>query len=570
MNRSKGSSVLFALGVSAVLWLALTLLTGVPASAEGDSVLFATPNGTGTVCSRAAPCSISAAVNKAASGDSVYLGAGTYHGSGGAVISITKSLALLCGWNGSSTAGVIRDPAAYRSVIDGQGQRRGIFISTTGPVGVDGCVIIRGTASMAPNKGAGGGIYSADAVPLLMNNVITACTASLATGSNGVGGGVFVANASGGYISHNWLQDNWASASGSGHGGAIALSQVRHVTLDQNTLLHNAGSITNGLGYGGGLYIEQSSDVLISANEFRNNAAQVGYCAATLGSFGGGVLFGLSDHITLTNNLFFDNHASLTSRGTGGALAFSMAGYVLVRHNQIDSNTASNGSGQVRGDGGGIAVEYCHQLAIEQNTIVRNQASASFMGFGGAIHLGGATHFTLTNNLIADNNASREGGGLSFESDVNEPVTGTLLHNTFARNTSGSGSGQDAIHAEMAEVHLTGMNNLFYFHRYAVFGGAGAAITLTRSLYFGNTLADTGGGGVVDISPIRGADPLLKSNLRLRTGSPAIDAGVNAGVTVDLDGDPRPMGSAPDIGADEATVTVLRVYLPVLGKAQRP
>ena len=35
-------------------------------------------------------------------------------------------------------------------------------------------------------------------------------------------------------------------------------------------------------------------------------------------------------------------------------------------------------------------------------------------------------------------------------------------------------------------------------------------------------------------------------------GSAAIDRGVDAGVTTDIDGDPLPIGPAPDIGADEA------------------
>jgi hypothetical protein len=39
-------------------------------------------------------------------------------------------------------------------------------------------------------------------------------------------------------------------------------------------------------------------------------------------------------------------------------------------------------------------------------------------------------------------------------------------------------------------------------------------------------------------------------NFRLRTGSPAINAGANRGLTVDLDGRPRPVG-LPDLGCYE-------------------
>jgi hypothetical protein len=40
-------------------------------------------------------------------------------------------------------------------------------------------------------------------------------------------------------------------------------------------------------------------------------------------------------------------------------------------------------------------------------------------------------------------------------------------------------------------------------------------------------------------------------SFRLKDGSPAIDKGVNAGVTIDLDGKPRPVGTKPDLGAYE-------------------
>lgn len=40
-------------------------------------------------------------------------------------------------------------------------------------------------------------------------------------------------------------------------------------------------------------------------------------------------------------------------------------------------------------------------------------------------------------------------------------------------------------------------------------------------------------------------------SFRLRSGSPAIDKGVDAGISIDLDGHPRPVGTKPDFGAYE-------------------
>ena len=63
------------------------------------------------------------------------------------------------------------------------------------------------------------------------------------------------------------------------------------------------------------------------------------------------------------------------------------------------------------------------------------------------------------------------------------------------------------------------------------------------------------------------ADPLLISvqagDLHLAQGSPCIDAGdARAAPLTDIDGDPRPQGRAPDIGADERGAWTL--WLPAL------
>lgn len=565
MRRSPARSVLLALTVTLLLFAALTSLTRAPASADGAAIYYATPNGTGTACTRAAPCQPNAAVSKAAVGDSIYLAAGTFTGSGGAVISITKSLALLCGWNGSATGGVIRDPDIYRSVIDGQGQRRGIFILTSGPVGIDGCTIIRGAATMSPNIGQGGGILSASAVPLFTNNVISGCVGSNRAASKGVGGGIYLVNApAGGTIAYNTLRDNRAATDGEGSGGAIALSLVEGLALRQNTLLHNAASLGGGVGYGGGLYIDHGRSVLVEDNQIQQNAGGAGSGAAS-GSNGGGVAILFSTYITLADNALRGNIAGPVDDGTGGAVSAIGGGGIWLYDNLIDDNTASSGPDSSIGRGGGVATNSVAGIVIERNTVVRNVASESGPGYGGAFYISRLTSFTLTNNLIAENDAANQGGALMCDTGGTLPVTGTLLHNTFAHNET-HGSGQYAIHTDTGRVTLRAVNNLFYDNGCAVHGGPGADIILTRSLFFGNEAADTCGTGVVNQLQLTGLDPLLKSNLRLKVGSPAIDAGVDAGVSVDIDGDPRPFGSAPDIGADESTVNVIKVYLPVLGR----
>ena len=74
---------------------------------------------------------------------------------------------------------------------------------------------------------------------------------------------------------------------------------------------------------------------------------------------------------------------------------------------------------------------------------------------------------------------------------------------------------------------------------------------------------DTGGAGTVIVTNDYTGDPaFLTDGYRLNFSSEAIDKGVDAGVTKDIDSFPRPCGFAPDLGADEITC----LYFPVILK----
>ena len=55
--------------------------------------------------------------------------------------------------------------------------------------------------------------------------------------------------------------------------------------------------------------------------------------------------------------------------------------------------------------------------------------------------------------------------------------------------------------------------------------------------------------------------PNLDTAFHLSPGSAAIDVAADVGVAIDIDGDSRPIGDQPDIGADEAP---LWVFLPLV------
>ncbi|MBC7337194.1 MAG: hypothetical protein H5U01_13150, partial [Clostridia bacterium] len=150
-----------------------------------------------------------------------------------------------------------------------------------------------------------------------------------------------------------------------------------------------------------------------------------------------------------------------------------------------------------------------------------------------------------------------------------EPVTGTLLHNTFAANDKGSGDGRIAIHLNDPYVTLTLTNNLIYSHTYGVYVVTNSTVRLDHTLFYANSEGDTGGlGTIINSSPITGQDPLLTADYHLGPASPAIDAGVDAGVTTDIDGESR--DASPDIGADECAISEMEIYLPLVMRNYRP
>jgi hypothetical protein len=543
-----------ALGLALTLLLLMALSSPLRMARAASSDLFVATGGGGD-CSQGNPCDLQTAMSTATDGDTIYVAGGVYTNTGGAVITATKSVTLYGGWDGKNATPVVRDPEAYVTTLDGEGQRRVIHLD--GRLGaitptVDGFVIANGNAAHASsNSGRGGGIHSLGATPIIANNVISNNVAGPSDADGrAYGGGIYLNNPDGtAVITANQIISNVANANGQGHGGGIYLSGASKAQVMNNVVLSNTAVLTGNRGHGGGIALSSSPDVMMTGNEIAYNVTYRG--PTWQSNDGGGVYCSSSHDLTFRDNVVRHNVVNKNATGgTGGGMQLWSCYRAKIAHNRFEGNASS---GQNSGSGGGLYTYAARDLTLEANRFVDNHAYR-----GGGLYLGHNTWFTMTNNVVAKNVGDREGGGIAFEARSDEPVTGTLVHNTFAANDRGSYKGRVAIHLNEPYVTLALTNNLIYSHTYGVYAVATSTVRLDRTLFYAHSISDTGGQGTItNTDPITGQAPRLTADYHLWCESPAIDAGVDAGVSTDIDGDARPYdgdkdGTATmDIGADE-------------------
>ncbi len=202
----------------------------------------------------------------------------------------------------------------------------------------------------------------------------------------------------------------------------------------------------------------------------------------------------------------------------------------------------------VTADGNRVVSCADNGLRAEASAAVRLTANQVFSaGVGLAVR--GGSRFTLTNNIVA--------APLTGCVELGSVPAGHLLHNTLVGNKDSGGPGGIGINI-LTPMTVTLMNNIVASHTVAISAAVGSAVEARYTLWWGND--DQPPGGTVLLLPPKFVAP-GRLDYHLRPTSPAIDAGGPAGVPVDVDGDPRPIGPAPDLGADE----VWRfIYLPLV------
>jgi fibronectin-binding autotransporter adhesin len=433
-----------------------------------------------------------------------------------------------------------------RAATGVMGNGGGIFVRSSTPVTIEhnhlqNNYALDGTAVPTMTSKGGGIYYSGNptGIASIHDNLIRANAAT--NDETGAGGGMYLTDLiDPSSISGNTVEDNRASWSLEGHGGGIYLNDSTATVADNQVFNNTAasGGPTGGLGNGGGIYI-QSGGGLVKNNVITQN---IGLVAVTGGlSYGGGMVI-TNSLVTVQDNLIAKNSAATApgSAGAGGGI-YVYDGAPTITGNHVLTNSASGGA---IGSGGGLYLDQTRPH-LDGNTIVDNHAVGSVWGRGGGVRIALCPAFTLTNNIVARNEANDRGSGIAITADS----AGTLAHNTVAENTAGDGIGVYVNSSSSVAL----INNIIVSHTVGitVADPGTSAVNASYTLFEANTT--NYGPGVSSGNEVPGPAALLP-NYHLSVSSNAIDQGASlAWVTNDIDGDLRTYGSAPDVGADEVS-----------------
>jgi len=307
------------------------------------------------------------------------------------------------------------------------------------------------------------------------------------------------------------LQCSFVGNSGS-NGAAISASGTANVSnceFKNNKATSVGGAIA--LSYAGGSY--SFNNCTFSGNTAGTSGGAIGrlYIDANLATLG------------LSNCQFVDNAATTF----GGAIG-------SVTYLDVTANDCSF-TGNTAGTYGGAII--AHALAADRCSFTTNAAT----NYAGGVCLNGTAQSTITNSVFYGNTSGAEGGGALY---LLANAKLKLINSTVGRNKSSVGG---AVFNVAANSQLTLLNSILWQNLPDEVSGG--TIVSTYTINTGNYFSGVGNSG---------ADPLFVAaatgDLRLKTGSPALNAGITDGApTVDLLGAAR--DATPDLGAYEGAAS---------------
>jgi len=273
--------------------------------------------------------------------------------------------------------------------------------------------------------------------------------------------------------------------------------------------------------WGGGMY-NYNKDPTMTEVTFSGNSAD----------YGGGI-YNAHCSPTLIEVTFSGN----TTTDSGGGMANYYSSPALT-------NVTFSGNSAEWGGGG--MYNYIDSSPTLTNVTFSGNSSVTYFG-GGMYNWSGSPE--LTNVTFSGNSASNGGGGIhNYYSSM------TLTNAILWGNSAGTSGDQ---------IYNNNSDTTISYSLIQDSGGTGGT--------WDTSLGDDGGGNL-DANPLfytpidPSTAPTTTGNLRLQTGSPAIDAGnnsaVSSGVTTDLDGNPRfvDIPTVPDTGSGAPPIVDMGAY----------
>ncbi len=283
------------------------------------------------------------ALNAAASGDEVWVAAGTYVEN----LTLKLGVALYGGFAGNETDLAQRNCAANPAILDGN-QAGSVVTSPPGATEttrIDGFTIRNGTGTPSGSSSqCGGGIYCSSSSPMIANNTII--------GNNAYnGGGIYCTSSSSPTVLYNTITRNSASTYGAGISCVSSSPRIANNTITGNEA-HDGG--------GAAIYCN-SSFPMIANNVITRNVASFGgtircdisspiIANNTIAGNASGAIYNSSSSPTIANTIIAFNSSGIYHTGTGTP---------SLRCNCVYGNTVYNYSGMTdpAGTNGNISVD---------------------------------------------------------------------------------------------------------------------------------------------------------------------------------------------------------------------
>ncbi len=367
-------------------------------------------------------------------------------------------------------------------------------------------------------------------------------------------------------VTNMTFQNGYASGTNV-NGGALSIVVLESIwtSIEGSEFYFNDADGDGGAIYLDGVFVEGLNlfDLTIQQNE------AFGTASGRRGDGGGVAIRGGGFTTTMIANVdFFENQAA----GFGGGLEVEGVSdgagsqYVGLYDVQFEDNLLTGA-----GSGGGASL-FAMDVMIDLVGFVNNTAT----DIGGGLHLRDYSRNRTINSGFVGNTA-RLGGGLGTD-DWNQ--SGVVVeHCTFTENAAAEFGGGAYVSRGLPGRQIWFFNTISW-------GNTGQ---LGADIYINDDPSDSGGAQVSEVELVNNiysnfttkctedvscsenvietdnldVNPMIDSGLHLLMGSPAIDAGLNAGhpsypaVLVDFDGDTRPFDgdgdsiAVTDIGIDE-------------------